>query len=99
MAGARRATFDSRLEIESSSSLTTITPGLVFGDLALFDGGTRSADVVADETSACYVLPIAALDRLAARHPGIKAKLLYNIGRELSARLRRADAEIRALEE
>jgi glutaminase len=91
-----------RLDLEDGARtkrLTTITPGLVFGDLALFDGGTRSADVVADEASVCYVLPIAALDRLAARHPGIKAKLFYNIGRELSARLRRADAEIRALEE
>jgi glutaminase len=79
--------------------LSTITPGLEFGELALFDGGTRSANVVADEPSICYVLPIAGLDRLAARNPGIKNKLLYNVGRELSARLRRADAEIRALEE
>jgi hypothetical protein len=29
----------------------------------------------------------------------MRTKLLSNIGRELSARLRRADAEIRALEE
>jgi glutaminase len=79
--------------------LSTITPGLAFGEVALFDGGTRSADVVADEPSLCYVLPITALDRLAAQSPGIRTKLLYNLGRELSARLRRADAEIRALEE
>jgi glutaminase len=79
--------------------LSTIAPGLAFGEMALFDGGTRSADVVADEPSVCYVLPIAALDRLAARSPEIRTKLLFNMGRELSARLRRADAEIRALEE
>ena len=79
--------------------LGTITPGLAFGELALFDAGTRSADVVANEPSVCYVLPIAALDELAEESPGIKAKLLYNVGRELSARLRGADAEIRALEE
>ena len=79
--------------------MSTIAPGVAFGELALFDGGTRSADVVADEPSVCYVLPIAALDELAARNPGIRAKLLCNVGRELSARLRRADAEIRALEE
>ena len=82
-----------------SKRLSTITPGLAFGELAVFDGGTRSADVVADEPSVCYVLPIAALDELAAESPGIKAKLLYNIARELAARLRGADAEIRALEE
>ena len=59
----------------------------------------RSADVVADEPSVCYVRPIAALDELATEAPVIKAKLLYNIARELAARLRGADAEIRALEE
>ena len=79
--------------------LSTIPPGVAFGELALFDGGTRSADVVADEPSVCYVLSITALDELAARNPGIRTKLLCNVGRELSARLRRADAEIRALEE
>ena len=82
-----------------SKRLSTITPGLAFGELALFDGGTRSADVVADEPSVCYVLPIAAFDELAAESPGIRAKLLYNVGRELAARLRGADAEIRSLEE
>jgi glutaminase len=79
--------------------LSTIPPGVAFGELALFDGGTRSADVVADEPSICYVLSITALDELAARNPAIRTKLLRNVGRELSARLRRADAEIRALEE
>jgi glutaminase len=79
--------------------LSTITPGLAFGEVALFDGGARSADVVADEPSLCYVLPITALDRLAAQSPGIRTKLVYNLGRELSARLRLADTEIRVLEE
>src|SRR5262249_28425442 len=40
-----------------SKRLSTITPGLAFGELSLFDGGRRSADVVADEPSVCYVLP------------------------------------------
>jgi glutaminase len=82
-----------------SKRLSTITPGVVFGELALFDGGLRSADVIADEPTVCYVLPIAKLDELATSHPGIRTQLLVNSGRELSARLRRADAEIRALEE
>ncbi|MGB7950453.1 MAG: glutaminase A [Candidatus Binatia bacterium] len=79
--------------------LATIAPGVAFGELAIFDGGTRSADVIADQPAICYVLPLAKLDDLAALHPGIRTKLLSNIGRELSARLRRADAEIRSLEE
>lgn len=79
--------------------LSTIAPGVAFGELALFDGGIRSADVIADVASVCYVLPIADLDRLTVSNPEIRAKLTRNVGRELSARLRRADAEIRSLEE
>jgi glutaminase len=77
--------------------LSTITPGLAFGELALLDGGTRSADVIADEPTLCYVLSTAQLRTLASSHPEIQSKLIVNIGRELSARLRRADAEIRSL--
>ena len=79
--------------------LATIAPGVAFGELAVFDGGTRSADAIADQSTVCYVLPLAKLDELATHHPDIRTKLLNNIGRELSARLRRADAEIRSLEE
>jgi glutaminase len=79
--------------------LSTIAAGVAFGELALFDGNTRSADVVSDEPSVCYLLPTARLDELAARDPEIRTKLLCNVGKELSARLRKADAEIRSLEE
>jgi glutaminase len=79
--------------------LATIAPGVAFGELAIFDGGTRSADVIADRPAICYMLQFAKLDELAACHPEIRTKLLCNIGRELSVRLRRADDEIRSLEE
>ena len=77
--------------------LSTIGPGVAFGELALLDGGKRSADAVADEPSLCYVLPIDKLQALACCKPDLQSKLIANIARELSARLRRADAEIRAL--
>jgi glutaminase len=79
--------------------LSTIVPGLAFGELALLDGGRRSADVIAVEPTLCCVLPIAKLNVLATEHPEIRSQLIINIGRELSARLRRADAEIRVLAE
>jgi glutaminase len=77
--------------------LSTIGPGLAFGELALLDGGSRSADVIADEPTLCYRLPTIELEALGKYHPDIQNKLIYNIGRELSARLRRAEAGIRAL--
>jgi glutaminase len=77
--------------------LSTISPGLAFGELALLDGGTRSADAIADEPARCFVLPIVDLQALGKKHPAIENKLIFNIARELSARLRRADEEIRSL--
>jgi glutaminase len=77
--------------------LSTIAPGLAFGELALLDGGARSADAIAEEPTLCYVLPIARLRTMAEGHPRLYGKLICNLARELAARLRRADAEIRAL--
>jgi hypothetical protein len=53
--------------------------------------------VIADEPAVCYLLPIAKLRALTSLYPAIETKLIFNICRELSARLRRADAEIRSL--
>jgi len=72
---------------------------LAFGELSLLDGRVRSADVVADVPVVCYVLSTEKLNALAIDHPEIKNKLILNIARELSTRLRRADAEIRTLAE
>jgi len=55
--------------------------------------------VTADEPALCYVLPIVKLEALASNHPTIETKLIFNICRELSARLRRADMELRSLAE
>ena len=77
--------------------LGTISPGVVFGELAVLDGGTRSADAIAEQPAHCYVLPMAQLKTLATRYPEIERKLIGNIARELARRLRRADAEIRSL--
>jgi glutaminase len=79
--------------------LATVTPGVAFGDLALFGGGPRSADVIADEPSLCYVLPVERLDVLSRSHPEVRTRLMANLAREMAARLRSADAEIRTLEE
>jgi glutaminase len=72
-------------------------PGQFFGELAALGGGTRSADVIADERVVCYCLTEGQLSALGAAHPGTHAKLLGNIAREFGNRLRRANALIASL--
>jgi anti-anti-sigma factor len=74
--------------------LISFSAGTVFGEVALLDLEARSASVHADEELVCYVLPHAAFIALTRDHPGVAIKLLINLSRELSARLRRATRTI-----
>jgi glutaminase len=78
--------------------VASIGPGLSFGEMALLDGGKRSADIVADERVICYGLGVEQLQELAAEHPNIMITILGNLTREFSERLRHANQEIRVLE-
>jgi len=83
---------------ERKKRVASIGPGLSFGEMALLDGGKRSADIVADERVVCYGLAVEQLQELAAQHPSIMVTILGNLTREFSERLRHANEEIRALE-
>jgi glutaminase len=78
--------------------IASIGPGLSFGEMALLDGGKRSANVVADETVICYGLSVQELQELAAEHPNIIITILGNLTRDFSERMRHANEEIRTLE-
>jgi glutaminase len=78
--------------------VASIGPGLSFGEMALLDGGKRSADIVADERVICYGLAVEQLRELAAERPNIMITILGNLTREFSERLRHANEEIGALE-
>ncbi|HEX9753152.1 MAG TPA: glutaminase A [Methyloceanibacter sp.] len=78
--------------------VASIGPGLSFGEMALLDGGKRSADIVADERVICYGLRVEQLHELTAEHPNIMITILSNLTREFSERLRHANEEIGVLE-
>ena len=79
--------------------VASIGPGLSFGEMALLDGGERSADIVADEKVICYGLRgRSSCTELAAAHPNIMITILGNLTREFSERLRHANEEIGVLE-
>jgi SulP family sulfate permease len=78
--------------------LASFSAGAVFGEIALLDEQPRSATIVADDDVVCYVLPEEAFRSLVRNHQSIAITLLRNLGRELSQRLRRANATISQLE-
>jgi len=99
MLAAGRATIGVRIaNNRPRKRLGALSVGVTFGELALFDGGPRTADITADTACTCYVLPVDRLRKNAAEHGTLQVKLLRNVGRALAHRLRQANAEIRALE-
>ena len=96
-------TVQLRLKSENDSErivrVASLGPGVSFGEMALLDGGHRSADVVADDRVVCYGFSVEELREVGQTHPRIFTTILGNMMRDFSERLRRANDEIRALEE
>jgi CRP-like cAMP-binding protein len=74
--------------------LLELGPGDCFGEVALLDLGARSGSVRALEDCAALELTARALHALSKTHVEQFALIYMNLGRELSRRLRRADARL-----
>jgi CRP-like cAMP-binding protein len=68
--------------------LATFGPGEFFGDMALFDHGPRSADVVANMDSTLLKITSLAFDRLTREAPALATPFLQATARTLAARIR-----------
>jgi len=77
--------------------IVTFAPGSVFGEAAMLDGAPRSATATVVEDAVVYSLSRRELDALARSDPGLASKLLVNLGRHLSARLRQTTDTLREL--
>ncbi len=77
--------------------LFTFDAGVVFGEMALLDGKSRSANVQAEEDSEVYRLSFNSFGKLLDKQPQIAAKLLKNIALVLSDRLRARSNELRMM--
>lgn len=73
---------------EKEIILATLGIGEFFGDMALFDHGPRSADVVANVDSAVLRITAAAFDRLTREAPALATPFLQATARTLAARIR-----------
>ena len=68
--------------------LATFGPGDFFGDMALFDHGPRSADVVANADSTLLKISAVNFDRLTREAPALATPFLQATARTLAARIR-----------
>ena len=73
---------------ERETTLSTFGPGDFFGDMALFDQGPRSADVLANMDSTLLRLSSVAFGRLAKEAPSLATPFLQATSRTLASRIR-----------
>ena len=78
--------------------LGAFSVGMAFGEMAMLDRAPRSAQVVADTDVECDLLQMDDFERLGTTHPNAKITLLNNLALSLSARLRKANRELSALD-
>ena len=82
---------DGRLGV-AAQRFVSISPGMLFGETALFDRGGRTAHAMADTDSVVYSLSLEALEALDREHPALGSRLHKNIVIHLSGRLRNTTA-------
>ncbi len=86
------------LDHRRTGRITTLSAGSAFGEMAMLDHGIRSADVIADTNLSCLFLAFESLEKDRSEiFTGIRLKLITNIGRVLSQKLRQATVEIKSL--
>jgi glutaminase A len=78
--------------------LSTVSPGMGFGESAIVDGGVRSADVRADKPVECWTLTKDAFERLGETHAELKIGLLQNLLRTVTQIANRMTDEVLGLE-
>lgn len=84
-------------EVDSDAVLARVAQGEVVGELALLDGGVRSATVVAEGPLRLRVLTAAALERLAVEDPAAAVEVFRGLGAAAAAKVRMANERFAAV--
>ena len=74
----------------AAQRFVSFSPGVMLGEVALLDGGGRSADALADTDVQVHALTRDGLAALTAADPALGAQLARNIALHLAERLRSA---------
>jgi CRP-like cAMP-binding protein len=77
--------------------LSTLSDGMVFGELALIGREARTADVHADTMVECHVLHADVFERLTTEAPALACVLLTNLLRVVGRTARRMTSEVALL--
>lgn len=77
--------------------LSTLSDGMVFGELSLIGREARTADVHADTMVECHVLEADDFDALMVEHPALACILLTNLLRVVGRTARRMTGEVALL--
>jgi CRP-like cAMP-binding protein len=88
-----------QLEAGRTHRLSTLAPGVAFGELAMLGTSPRSADVVATDDAMLARVRIDDLRDLAGRFPNLMTTISRNLAANLAGRLRAANEQIRALDQ
>lgn len=77
--------------------LSTLIPGVMFGEMALLEGQPRSAEAVATTDIVVFAMDNASFNRILTEHPKLAARLMANMAREIAARLRVTSDQLRSV--
>jgi CRP-like cAMP-binding protein len=76
--------------------LSTYSPGLIFGEMAVLQNKPRSAEAVCEGPTVLHALERPMLERMAQEAPALYAKFLFNLALHMATRLRATTVELRA---
>ncbi len=82
---------------EGSRRIALIDEGSIFGEQSLLDGRPRSADIRAVTAGRLRVMSLRRLEQLAHAHPSLGHRVLLDLGRIVSERLRNTTTVMNAL--
>ena len=96
--------FDIALKISSgdgvqhSTRLATFGPGLCFGEIGFIAQNPRTADIVATEAGACWVLHRDDFDALGHSHPQVVISLLKALTCDMGTKLSQTSVQLTLME-
>jgi SulP family sulfate permease len=86
-----RAHIIIHLDTDETRRIGSLCPGSIFGEMAILDGKSRSATLIAEGEISCRFLALEKLEQIKKESPPLAHRLLSGLALELSKRIRLAN--------